>query len=183
MLPSALSLYTLDPRLVLRFLLWMSGSFLEASTGLRQAMGRESYPNRISHAQRLYHLGVNNVLPSLAVAMGTASYVPINKFFLEAKDEPSEENGHQGGGDGESKVTMFRFAEPVKHGRKGAFTDISWGALGLMVWYPILSLCMTSGEKLSCIAIRDTCVLLRTCYGIFRNDITRWVLLSLQTHR
>ena len=136
-------------------------------------MGRESYPNRICHAQRLYHLGMNNVsLPSLSVAMGTASYVPINKFFLEAKEDPLNENGQQDG-DGESKVTMFRFAEPVKHGRKGAFTDISWAALGLMVWYPILSLCMASGDKLSCIAIRDTCVLLRTCYGIFRNDITR----------
>ena len=136
-------------------------------------MGRESYPNRICHAQRLYHLGMSDVtLPSLSVAMGTASYVPINRFLLEAKEEPSEE-GSQKDNDGDGKVTMFRFAEPVKHGRKGAFADESWGALGLMVWYPIFALCMASGDKLSCIALRDTCVFLKTCYGIFRNDTTR----------
>ncbi|KAF8524222.1 hypothetical protein JB92DRAFT_3109633 [Gautieria morchelliformis] len=111
-------------------------------------------------------------LPSLSVAMGTASYIPINKFLLEAREEPLEENSPPGG-DGEGKITMFRFAEPVKHGRKGAFTDTTWGALGLMVWYPILAACMECGDKLACIAIRDTCVVLRTCYGIFRNDITR----------
>jgi hypothetical protein len=156
-------------------------------------MGRESYPNRICHAQRLWHLGLGGApLPSLSVAMGTASYIPINKFLLEAKDEPLEEHGGAengsaagditsagGGGEnssaagGEGKITMFRFAEPVQHGRKGAFTDAAWGALGLMVWYPVLAACMEAGDALACIALRDTCVVLRTCYGVFRSDITR----------
>ncbi|KAF8586895.1 hypothetical protein K439DRAFT_1408126 [Ramaria rubella] len=119
-----------------------SQTFLDAFSNLRQSMGRDSYPHRVRHLQRLYQGAGNTPSIAYAVAMGAASYLPLNK--------------------------------PTKRDSGGcAYTDQAHGALGLMVWYPIFSICMGAGDKLTCIALRDTCVLLKTCYGFFRNDITR----------
>lgn len=145
-------------------------SFMVAFSNLRQSMSREIYPHRINHARRFFPLGLNKApLPSWSVAMGTASFVPINKILLAAKaansiDEPDESD----------RPTFFSFFEPAKNRASNGYTD-SLTSLAILVWYPVMTYCMSTGDKLPCIALRDTCVALRRCYGLFRNDMTRYV--------
>ena len=112
-------------------------------------------------------------MSSWSVAMGTASYFPRIRLHGEHTEVIEESPGENGNEEGNSRTS--RLEGPEIRSPKGCFTDQSCGTLGLMVWYPILSTCMAVGDKLACIALRDTCILLRMCYGLFRNDITRWV--------
>lgn len=140
-------------------------------------MGREIYPHRINHARRFFHLGFNKApLPSWSVAMGTASFVPINKILLAAKESNSAEEPEEN-----DKPTFFSFFEPARNRGANGYTD-SFSSLAVMVWYPIMTHCMSTGDKLSCIALRDTCVTLRRCYGLFRNDTTRCASFSPSIH-
>ncbi|GJJ14635.1 hypothetical protein Clacol_008901 [Clathrus columnatus] len=145
-----------------------SRCFLDEMSNLRQSIGRETYPHRINHARRFFQLGFNKApLPSWSVAMGTASFVPFNRMLLAPKDTTSDAES-----DESDKPTFFSYFEPTKNRPANAYTD-SFSSLAVMVWYPVLTYCMSSGDKLSCIALRDTCTTLRQCYGLFRNDTTR----------
>ncbi|KIJ29941.1 hypothetical protein M422DRAFT_36771 [Sphaerobolus stellatus SS14] len=147
-----------------------SNTFLDAFVSLRLSLPREVYINRIHHAQRLYKLGLNHLpLAPWGVAMGTSTFVPIKKLLSDAdEDRPFSKFGKTG--DEEEKP--FRLEEPTSSG-KGAYADVNSGAARVMVWYPVFALCYALGDKLSCIALRDTCVGLRQCYTMFRNDTTR----------
>lgn len=70
--------------------------------------------------------------------------------------------------------SSFHTDSRVRTGSQHGFTRTSFG-VNFMVWYPIFAMCFSRGDKLSCIALRDTNFQLKTYYDIFRRDISRLV--------
>jgi hypothetical protein len=156
----------------------MTVRFLEGITDLRQSLAREVYPIRINQAQRLHKLGLSHIsFSQWGVAMGPATtLLPFNRLFGDSKDEPKDESGLPKKIENSDDKAEVVEKEPSPRVRVlNAYASLNSGASLVMVWYPIITLCLTAGDKLSCIALRDTCRGLRNCYTMFRNDTSRCV--------
>ena len=105
--------------------------------------------------------------------MGTSTFIPLSKLFDDSKGEDTT-NGSPKNDEPEEKILVSTTATS----RRGGYTSVDYVAARIMIWYPVLALCYAAGDRLSCIALRDTCVGLRECYTLFVNDITRLVSLS-----
>lgn len=120
----------------------------------------------------MYKFGLNP-LAQWGVAMGpTASLLPLSKLFSDHKDGLKEGRTFKTI-EGEVENAVLTESPPNERSLN-AFADLNSGASLVMVWYPIFTICFNVGDKLACIALRDTCHGLRKCYTMFRNDTVRY---------